>query len=187
MLRSSEVSRNPGSSSSLFLRDEPQQATSDGSFSRTLAKLTRSNSRTNIKTNPIIKVYNSSGNIELHSKPLKINSLKVEGDICLINREGNKRRLETRMTKRTVIIMGSFILMRIIFVVSIVMRQMTYFFNDIEPRQELLYYLIEVCFICVSFSSCFLNSLTFILVTSYFKDTTINCFKKVLKFFKKSD
>ena len=61
MLRSSEVSRNPGSSSSLFLRDEPQQATSDGSFSRTLAKLTRSNSRTNIKTNPIIKV-NSSGN-----------------------------------------------------------------------------------------------------------------------------
>jgi len=128
---------------------------------------------------PKIQIHVSTGGIVTMSSGFKLNDVKVEGDICMINREGNKRRLETRMTKKTIIIMTPFILLRIVFLGSTVLKRLIT--GDIYTR--LLMFYLHMVLVCVSFLSCLFNSLTFILLTPILKDKSKLFLRNLKTFF----
>jgi hypothetical protein len=135
-----------------------------------------------VENPPKIQVHVLTGGIMTVSSGFHLNNVKVEGDICMINREGKKRRLETRMTKKTMIIMTSFIILQIVFLCSTILKQITYSVKDLYD--ELVLYYLQMILVCASFLSCFFNSLTFIIVTPVLKEQTKQSAEKVNSFFK---
>ena len=134
-----------------------------------------------------ISVYSAPGVFTLKLKNnLKINNVSVEGDVCILNkstREKGKRKLEVRMSKKSLIIMTSFVSLRIFFISSIILRQ--YSFKDgVADVAKFKIFLLEILFIWLSFFSCFLNSFTFIMVTDFFKQQAKQNFTRLYCYLK---
>ena len=108
-----------------------------------------------------VEVHGEDGQVEFLAK----NAAQFEGDVCRMpsnkNKVKGKRRLEAKTAKKTFILMMSFVGCRIFYLASILVRQIA--------RVSETSFDIEVILEQFSFTTCFFNSFTFILITEFFK------------------
>jgi hypothetical protein len=128
-------------------------------------------------------VHSMSGNI-LSKKKSELNKedhLNVVGDVCVMGNESEnkrmnilrgKRRLELRTTKKALVILASFLICKIFFIISIVLKRVSINFkanSSLLTEHIKLLNFIQILFVLLSFSSCFFNSFTFIIVTDFLR------------------
>jgi len=124
-----------------------------------------------------------SGNVSVKNKNEfnTQNQVNVVGEICVMGKESNKkrqnilrgkRRLELRTTKKALVILASFLICKIFFIVSIVLKRVSINLkgnSSLLTENIKLLNFIQILFVLLSFSSCFFNSFTFIIVTDFLR------------------
>ena len=150
---------------------------------------TSSSNVSNPKNLPV-QICDENGCVKTQKKVFFKNN-KVEGDICIVSKNGankeiGKRRLEARMTKKTFIIMVSFVSCRVFYIMAVLIRTSDHYFVFDAEILHLNSYL-EIFFTILSFFSCFVNALSFIIVTEYFRNLTKDYILKLSKNFIKNN
>lgn len=122
-----------------------------------------------VPPNVIIRIFDENGVIDVkHTAELNIGN--VRGDVCLLTKGSTIKNLEKRMTIKTVIIIVPFLILQAFFIVSIVLREIINSRSaDFTFYTKQIYFYFSLLFRVFSASSCFTNSLSFILVTPVYK------------------